>query len=226
VNENIPDIPTLAAPAPSKRGGKRPGAGRGRGGHHVVVPSEHDSRPIPRDAHDTEMGNTVPNHPVTTNGTGKRGGRKAQHHHSHDTTQTTTDSDKDNPLAANGIGSVGTDTEGNNGRPPTSYPSNNHTPRHQGAKREGKEPSMLELKRRAIAMLEYIERAQNDMTRKSATPGVSKEGASEAVSPGDGIGEEVKVEEVPTAREILEAESIKERIVGWQAEYGGASAQQ
>jgi hypothetical protein len=212
---------------PSKRGGKRPGAGRGRGGHHAPIPSDHDSRPSPRDTHDTEMGEAGSlHHPVTTNGTGKRGGRKGHQHHSHDINQNTTDSDKDIPLTVNGIGSTGTDTDPNNGRPPTSDPSNNHTPSHQGAKREGKEPSMLELKRRAIAMLDYIERAQVEMARQSVTPS-GKEGASPGVSPSTVISAaEAKPEEGLSAKEILEAESIKERIVGWQAEYGGSSAQQ
>jgi hypothetical protein len=219
VNDKTPETPNPPAPMPSKRGGKRPGAGRGRGNHHAA--SEHDARPSLMDA---DMADVGPSHHVpTTNGTGKRGGRKAAQHHS---TDQTTDSDKDIPLV-NGIHSASTDNEANGGgKGPTSDPSNNHTP---STSSKGKEPSMLELKRRAIAMLDYMERAQMDIARK-----IQKEGGDSAVRLGmnpaaspsafavaiSTSGREVN----PGVKDILHADGIKEKLVGWQAEFGGGTA--
>jgi hypothetical protein len=175
---------------------------------------------------DTEMGEAGPsNHAPITNGTGKRGGRKAAQHHSHDQT---TDSDKD-ILLANGINSTGTDTDANGGgRPPTSDPSNNHTP---STTNKGKEPSMLELKRRAIAMLDYIERAQMEIARKvkkeageaAVKMGLSPEASPNALAVAISANGFVSQEVEPSVREILEVEGLKERLVGWQAEFGGGT---
>lgn len=176
---------------------------------------------------DTEMADVGPsNHAPTTNGAGKRGGRKAAQHHS---TDQTTDSDKDVSLA-NGINNTSTDTEANNAvRPPTSDPSNNHTP---STTSKGKEPSMLELKRRAIAMLDYIERAQLDIARKvqkEAGEAAVKVGLSPQASPSvlavaftaNGL---VSQEMEPSVKDIMHVEHIKEQLVGWQAEFGGGTA--
>lgn len=222
INENAPETPSAPAPMPSKRGGKRPGAGRGRGNHHAAA--DHDSRPSPMDTDMAEAGPSF--HAPTTNGTGKRGGRKAAQHHS---TDQTTDSDKDISLA-NGTNSTSTDTDINgNARAPTSDPSNNHTPLTTS---KGKEPSMLELKRRAIAMLDYIERAQMDIARKvqkeagdaavklGLSPAASPSALAVAISSNGPVSREVE----PGVRDILHVEGLKEKLVGWQAEYGGGTA--
>lgn len=164
------------------------------------------------------------NHTPTTNGTGKRGGRKvAQQHHS---TDQTPDSDKDVPMT-NGI-SMSTDGEVNgNGRGPTSDPSNNHTP---STTSKGKEPSMLELKRRAMAMIDYMDRAQVDIARrvqKDAGDTAKKLGLSPAASPSalaiamSSSG--VTGDDLPGVEDILHVQGLKARLVGWQAEYGGGA---
>lgn len=167
------------------------------------------------------------NHVHPANGTGKRGGRKAvQHHHS---TDQTTDSDKDIPLA-NGVHSISIDGEVNgNGRGPTSDPSNNHTP---STTSKGKEPSMLELKRRAIAMLDYMERAQMDISRRvqkdagdatkmlGLSPADSPSAIAFAISSNGMVNREVE----PGVKDILHVEGLKEQLVGWQTEYGGGTA--
>lgn len=175
---------------------------------------------------DMDIGEAGPSsHFLTSNGTGKRGGRKAAQHHSN---EHTTDSDKDVPLA-NGANSTGTDTDANAGRPPTSDPSNNHTP---STTNKGKEPSMLELKRRAIAMLDYVERAQLEIAKSIQKEGtgspvkvglMSPEASPSALAVAVSVNGSVSGDVEPSVRDILPGENLKEMIVGWQAEFGGGT---
>ncbi|QDS69345.1 hypothetical protein FKW77_003754 [Venturia effusa] len=220
INEKTPETPMPPAPVTSKRGGKRPGAGRGRGNHHATA--DHESRPTTMSTETTEAGPS--NHTPTTNGTGKRGGRKAaQQHHSN---EQTTDSDKDVPMTNGSSAAIDGEVNGT-GRGPTSDPSNNHTP---STTSKGKEPSMLELKRRAMAMIEYMDRAQLDIARrvqKDAGDAAKKLGLSPAASPSALVAafssNGISRDDVPGVGDILHVQGLREQLVGWQAEFGGGT---
>lgn len=191
----IPNTPNLTAIMPSKRGGKRPGAGRGRSNQ---APTPAEEKPSPRDHED---GRETPTIIVNGHGygTGKRGRQKQDHN----------DSDKD---GLNGINPSDPDNS-----KPNSDPSSTAKPERE--KRDAKEPSMNELKRRAAAMLDYIEKAQSEMVKLSASNSGSPLGDG-----GGGAGKPVNGTATAGTENGLntEAETLQVRLTGWQVEYGAA----
>jgi len=186
---DTPDTPNLnPTTTTSKRGGKRPGAGRGRS-HQAPTPSERDEKGSPKDGNDASgsgENNTIP--AVTINGTTRRG--KRGQHNNHESGE----SDKD--ALANGNGVNGSDADAMEISTIT------------GSKK--KEPSMAELKRRAAAMLEWVERAKEDLGKSHG----SLAGSPSAASPAPVMPVKAEMGSV--------AEMLQGKLLGWQVEYGAS----
>lgn len=184
----IPETPEPIPQTTSKRGGKRVGAGRGRV-NQAPTPSERDEKGSPKDVNDASgsgENNAVP--AVTVNGA-KRRGKRGQHNH-----QESGDSEKDH---TNGHGN------GVNGSDPDAVEISTTT----GVKK--KEPSMAELKRRAAAMLEWVERAKDDLVKSNRSLGGSPAAGSPAAVPPVAVKTEMG----------SVAEMIHGKLLGWQVEY-------
>lgn len=244
---NSPDATPVASTVPthSKRGGRRPGAGRGKSNQAPTPVNEReDGKDTPHNGgssnndHPNPTPTPQPTHPASTNGGSKRSKRLT---HTQNSTSTNTESadtsDKDNPqISINGVGN--SDSEKQNAEKGA-----------LGKRKEGKEPSMNELKRRAAAMLEWLERAKEEMGRRAlismntASSSTSKAispagmngiasgaidgglvmGSGAVVSNGGSVSVSVVKEEttVPGGVGTVVAESLEQRLVGWQVEFAG-----
>jgi hypothetical protein len=210
-----PDTPTLAA---SQTGGKKGGkkttttAGRGRS-NPAPTPSERDrdDKDSPRNNPTNQDGDSTPVPALAINGTVSKRGKRGQAHLK-DSTNDSGESDRDH----NHLNGAPTTAAHSDAEPP--HTSDTHAHPHTGKK---KEPSMNELKRRAAAMLDWIERAQVDLGRSSLVhAGLSMSPSSGSASPPDvtagggpvgGGGELGSV-----------AMGLHEQLLGWQVEYGAS----
>jgi hypothetical protein len=202
---DTPDTPTLNhanTSSTSKRGGKRPGAGRGRSNPAPTPTGERDDKDSQRNGNDGDT--PVPS--VAINGASIPSKRGKRGHHLKD--PDSGESDKDattttNNNNGNTSGISGSDAD---------IPDNNHAPHNGLAAVMGKkkEPSMNELKRRTAAMLEWVEKAKEDLGRSSVVSLMSSPGPGGSFSPPH--------RGKPELGSV--ADMLHNRLLGWQVEYG------
>jgi hypothetical protein len=207
------ESPLPSAPTVSKRGGRRPGAGRGRGGHasHTHTSSEKEGKAnnSPKDGHEPIVsgGETLV---IVQNGNPppvKRGRWRKEEPVNHDSDKDRSDGNNNN---SDGRGD-------NSGIPtPAGTESNGNGATHHSSKAEGKEPStrrdkdpsMNELKRRAIAMLEFLRSVQADMPEVASLVADSPPATTNIILESSGAN--------PLG---LEAEKLKGKLEKWQVEF-------
>jgi hypothetical protein len=220
--------------------GKKAG-GRGRSNPAPPTPGQRDEKESPRNGNmdtPTGGGDSTPLPAVTVNGTttttttkrSKRGLLKDKDNLNNDSGE----SDRD--LHHNGSSGNGNGNGNGNGTTTmqiseSELPSNHHNTSdvHTGHNTmagvgKKKDPSMNELKRRAAAMLDWIERAQVDLGRSSlvylggspSSGSLSPPGGAAAVlaAIGGPVGP-VGGGELGSVAEVLHS-----RLLGWQVEYG------
>jgi hypothetical protein len=207
------ESPLPPAPTVSKRGGRRPGAGRGRGGHtsHVHTSSEKGGKAnnSPKDAHEPVVSGGETSGAVQ-NGIpppAKRGRWRKEE-------PANNDSDKDKSDGNNNS----SDGRGDNGSNPTSAgtESNGNGTTHHPSKADGKEPStrrdkdpsMNELKRRAVAMLEFLKNVQADIPEVPSFATDSPPASTNIV-----------IESAGASPLGVEAEKLKGKLEKWQVEF-------
>jgi hypothetical protein len=201
VEADPPDTPNLnqttSSTNPSKRGGKRLGAGRGRS-NPAPTPSERDEKDSPRNGNDGGGETPVPSVIVNGIGASKRGKRGQQHPRDESGESDKDANNSNNNNNANGITGSDADT------PVDVAGTSSHT---NTSKK--KEPSMNELKRRAAAMLEWIEKAKEDLSRSSVVRlSMSASPIGGAASPPSMVKSELG----------SVAEMLHSRLLGWQVE--------
>jgi hypothetical protein len=198
------DIVVPPAPTISKRGGRRPGAGRGRGGHHAAVIAERDSKTgspkdIPGSGGETSNSGPSHNHPNGNSGPGKRGRNRKESHVSNESDKDKSDGNRD---VTSDPSRRGGESNGN---------GTHHNSKGDGTTaKPGKDPSMLELKKRAAMMLEFLSSAQADMPKAPDAIGI--EDTSAVLLTGRG-------NEVSGSPLIVEAERLKGRLEKWQLDF-------
>ncbi|KIW04611.1 hypothetical protein, variant [Verruconis gallopava] len=205
----LPNSATSAVASTSKRGGKRPGAGRGRSNPAPPTPSEKDEKESPRNGN--EGGNTpIPS--VMINGATSKRGKRGHQPKDHDSG----DSDKDAIAASSTNGNAA--PTGSDADIAADSHSNSHVQSSNGSGSKKKEPSMNELKRRAAAMLDWVERAKEDLGKNSivapSSSGMSPLGAGSMSPLGAGVNPIIK-SELGSVADMLQS-----RLLGWQVEYG------
>jgi hypothetical protein len=204
--------PLPPAPTVSKRGGRRAGAGRGRGGHagHAHTPSEKESRTgnSPKDEHVGNGGETSTTI-LVANGNpppAKRGRWRKEDPVNQDSDRDKSDGNNHN-----------SDGRGDNGSNPTSAGTeSNGNGINQSIKVDGKEastkrdkdPSMNELKRRAHAMLDFLKNVQAETPD---APGLVVDSPPASTN--------VHVEGVVGSPLAVEAERLKGKLEKWQVEF-------
>lgn len=209
-----PDTPTLGTSTHAKRGGKK-GAGRGRNSI-APTPGERDEKATPRNGHEAVDVDATPVPAVHVNGTATKRGKRGQQK---DTLTSSGESDKDpqTTTAAQSDADVPTPRES---QQQTTHTQSHHiTHAHLAGHGKKKDPSLAELKRRTAAMLDWIERAKEDIGRSSlVSPSGSGSSSPEGVGMGIGMGGPVG----GGGGELYksEVEGLHERLLGWQVEYG------
>jgi hypothetical protein len=137
----------------------------------------------------------------------KRGRHRKEEPVSHDSDKDRSDGYNNNSDGRGDNGSIptpaGTDSNGNSTTP--------HSSKVEGKEpstRRDKEPSMNELKRRAIAMLDFLKNVQADMP----------DGAGH-VADSPPTTTNILVENIGTSQLVVEAERLKGRLEKWQGEF-------
>lgn len=205
----LPNNGTPAAPTASKRGGKRQGAGRGRS-NQAPTPSEREEKHSPRGEGGGGGGSgggretPIPPPPLAVNGA--RRGRRGQH-----AANESGESDRDAAANANGVTVNGSDAD----------PDASGGGAHVTVSKK-REPSMIELKRRAAAMVEWVEKAKDDLGRSSVVGlGLT---SSPSRTNGNGVAEKQsqnQSHQSPLKSELGSvADMLHSRLLGWQVEYG------
>jgi hypothetical protein len=155
---------------------------------------------------------------VTVNGISKRGKRgQPKDNESGDSDKDATNnmnntnhSNNTNGIAAGSDADIAATTD-NNGN------GNGNNTLHFSHTGKKKEPSMNELKRRAAAMLDWVEKAKEDLG-KSSVVGLT---ATTTASPSPASPPDGPPPPLPVKSELGSvAELLHNRLLGWQVEYG------
>ncbi|KAF2430998.1 hypothetical protein EJ08DRAFT_649311 [Tothia fuscella] len=199
------ETPLPPTPITSKRGGRRPGAGRGRGGHHAAAATERDGKTgSPKDPTEIpgsggEISNSN-NHPNGNSAPNKRGRQRKESHVSNESDPSKSDSNGNNKDVTSDPSKRGGDNNGNG----NGTKENGTT----ATTKRDKDPSMLELKRRAALMLEFLTSAQSDMPKVPESGiGIDVTGAVLLTSGGNAVN---------GSPLVVEAERLKGRLEKWQ----------
>jgi hypothetical protein len=199
----VPDTPTLGSSTTVKKTGKK-GGGRGRS-NPAPTPSEREEKATPRNGHEPIDTDATPVPAVQVNGTAKRGKRGQPKEPQNSSGES--DKDPQTTTAAQSDADI---------PPPRESQQHTHTHHithaHLAGHGKKKDPSLAELKRRTAAMLDWIERAKEDIGRTSLVSLMSPSGSlsPEGVGMGGPVGGEYR----------NEVEGLHSRLLGWQVEYG------